>query len=70
MVENCCAKPWGIISVPLALPSLDDLKDKFGELSRGEPHLGVNPAAPSPEDPTLSLEKERYNLGLKVIMRP
>jgi len=37
-------------------------------ISRAEPHLGVNPKMASLEDPTITLEVERYNLGQKVIL--
>ena len=66
MVDNCLGKPWGLISIPLKVPTLDQLKEKFYELSRAEPHLGLNPSAMSLEDTTISLETERYNLGQRV----
>ena len=53
--------------VPLKTASLDDLIERFAELSRADPHLGVNPGAPSGDDPSLTLEQERYQLGVKVL---
>lgn len=47
--------------------SLDDLIERFAELSRADPHLGVSPGAPSGDDPSLTLEQERYQLGVKVL---
>ena len=46
--------------------TLDQLKDKLSEMASHEPHLGLNPAAASAEDPTVSLETERFLLGQKV----
>ena len=34
---------------------------RFAELSRADPHLGVSPGAPSGDDPSLTLEQERYH---------
>ena len=59
-------KPFGLIQVPLKTASLDDLIERFAELSRADPHLGVSPGAPSGDDPSLTLEQERYQLGVKV----
>lgn len=56
-----------MISVPLTTPNLNQLREKFSELTRAEPHLGLNPRAPSVEDPSITLEAERYTLGLKVL---
>ena len=53
--------------MPMATPSLNLLREKFSELTRAEPHLGLNPRAPSLEDPSITLEAERYTLGLKVL---
>ena len=36
-------------TVPMATPSLNLLREKFSELTRAEPHLGLNPRAPSLE---------------------
>ena len=33
----------------MATPSLNLLREKFSELTRAEPHLGLNPRAPSLE---------------------
>lgn len=60
-------KPWKLINVPLTIPNLNQLREKFSELTRAEPHLGLNPFAPSLEDPSITLEAERYALGLKVL---
>ena len=60
-------KPFGLIQVPLKTASLDDLIERFAELSRADPHLGVSPGAPSGDDPSLTLEQERYQLGVKVM---
>ena len=60
-------KPFGLIQIPLKTASLDDLIERFAELSRAEPHIGVSPGAPSGDDPSLTLEQERYQLGLKVL---
>ena len=69
VVPDCTIgkKPWKLINVPLAVPSLNGLREKFSELTRAEPHLGLNPQAPSLEDPSMTLEAERYALGLKVL---
>ena len=53
--------------MPLRTASLDELIERLAELSRAEPHLGVSPGAPSGDDPALSLEQERYQLGVKVL---
>ena len=53
--------------MPLKTASLDELIERLAELSRAEPHLGVSPGAPSGDDPGLSLEQERYQLGVKVL---
>ena len=45
--------------------TLDQLREKLSEMSSHEPHLGLNPAAASAEDPTVSLETERFLLGQK-----
>ena len=42
-------KSWRLITVPMATPSLNLLREKFSELTRAEPHLGLNPRAPSLE---------------------
>ena len=42
-------KSWRLITVPMATPSLNTLREKFSELTRAEPHLGLNPRAPSLE---------------------
>ena len=68
LVEDPISKPLGIISIPLRVSSLAQLREKFSELARTEPHLGLNPLAPSLEDPSINLETERYNLGQKVRM--
>ena len=60
-------KPFGLVQVPLRTASLDELIERLAELSRAEPHLGVSPGAPSGDDPGLSLEQERYQLGVKVL---
>ena len=60
-------KPFGLIQIPLKTASLDDLIERFAELSRAEAHIGVSPGAPSGDDPSLTLEQERYQLGLKVL---
>ena len=44
-----------------------DLREKFSELARAEPHLGLDPQAPSLEDPSSTLENERFALGRKVL---
>ena len=68
MPENIAGKKsWRMISVPLTTPNLNQLREKFSELTRAEPHLGLNPRAPSLEDPSITLEAERYTLGLKVL---
>ena len=69
VVPDCTVgkKPWRLISVPLTTPSLNQLREKFSELTRAEPHLGLNPGCPSLEDPSITLEAERYALGLKVL---
>ena len=69
MVPDCTVgkKPWRLISVPLTTPTLNQLREKFSELTRAEPHLGLNPGCPSLEDPSITLEAERYALGLKVL---
>lgn len=54
------ARPWGMIGVPFKVPTIEQLREKFSELARAEPHLGLNPQAQSLEDPTISLETERY----------
>ena len=59
-------KPF-IFQVPLKTASLDDLIERFSELSRAEAHLGVSPNAPSGDEPSLTLEQERHQLGLKVL---
>lgn len=64
LAEHC--RPWGVISIPLSVPNLDQLREKFSELAKGEPHLGLNPLTSSSEDPGITLETERYNLGQKV----
>ena len=46
---------------------MDDLIERFSELSRAEAHLGVSPNAPSGDEPTLTLEQERHQLGLRVL---
>ena len=46
---------------------MDDLIERFSELSRAEAHLGVSPNAPSGDEPSLTLEQERHQLGLKVL---
>ena len=47
VVPDCTIgkKPWKLINVPLAVPSLNGLREKFSELTRAEPHLGLNPQA-------------------------
>ena len=60
-------KPFGLIQIPLKTAALDDLIERFSELSRAEPHIGVSPGAPSGDDPSLTLEQERYQLGMKVL---
>ena len=60
-------KPFGLIQIPLKTASLEDLIERFSELSRAEPHIGVSPGAPSGDDPSLTLEQERYQLGMKVL---
>ena len=60
-------KPFGLIQIPLKTAALEDLIERFSELSRAEPHIGVSPGAPSGDDPSLSLEQERYQLGMKVL---
>ena len=69
VVPDCTIgkKPWKLINVPLAVPHLNVLREKFSELTRAEPHLGLNPQAPSLEDPSMTLAAERYALGLKVL---
>ena len=52
-------KPWRLIGVPVTTPSLNQLREKFSELTRAEPHLGLNPGCPSLEDPSITLEAER-----------
>ena len=47
--------------------SKNHLREKFSELARAEPHLGLDPGAPSLEDPASTLELERFNLGRKVL---
>ena len=44
-----------------------DLREKFSELARAEPHLGLDPQAPSLEDTSSTLESERFALGRKVL---
>ena len=46
---------------------MDDLIERFSELSRAEAHLGVSPHAPSGDEPSLTLEQERHQLGLRVL---
>ena len=46
--------------------TLDQLRDKLSEMANHEPHLGLDPTAASSEDPTISLETERFLLGQKV----
>ena len=46
--------------------SLEDLIERFSELSRAEAHLGVSPQAAG-EEPSLTLDQERHQLGLKVL---
>ena len=60
-------KPWGMITVPLNVPTLSQLREKFSELARAEPHLGLDPQTPSLEESTMTLEMERFNLGRKVL---
>ena len=69
MIPDCTIgkRPWKLINVPLAVPNMNALREKFSELTRAEPHLGLNPQAPSLEDPSMTLEAERYALGLKVL---
>ena len=43
------------------------MREKFSELARAEPHLGLDPQAPSLEDPSSTLENERFALGRKVL---
>jgi hypothetical protein len=43
-------------------PTLSQLREKFCELARGELHLGLDPQAPSIEDPNITVEMERYCL--------
>ena len=72
-VEHFCggtsgfARPSGMITVPLNVATLSHLREKFSELARAEPHLGLDPGAPSLEDPASTLELERFNLGRKVL---
>ena len=49
--------------------TLDQLKDKLSEMASHEPHLGLDPTAASTEDPSISLETERFLLGQKVRRR-
>ena len=46
--------------------TLDQLKEKLSEMASHEPHLGLDPNAASAEDPSISLETERFLLGQKV----
>ena len=46
--------------------TLDQLRDKLSEMANHEPHLGLDPTAASSEDPTISLETEKFLLGQKV----
>ena len=72
-VEHFCAgtsgfaRSSGMITVPLNVATLSHLREKFSELARAEPHLGLDPSAPSLEDPASTLELERFNLGRKVL---
>ena len=66
MADNDHGKLWGMINVPLTNPTMDELRERFAELSNCEPHLGLNPLAPSLDDPSITLETERHNLGEKV----
>ena len=51
VIPDCMVgkKSWRLITVPMATPSLNLLREKFSELTRAEPHLGLNPRAPSLE---------------------
>ena len=42
------------------VPTVAQLREKFCELARGELHLGLDPQAPSIEDPNITVEMERY----------
>ena len=42
------------------VPTLSQLREKFSELARGELHLGLDPQAPSIDDPNVTVEMERY----------
>ena len=46
--------------------TLDQLRDKMSEMASHEPHLGLDPTSASTEDPSISLETERFLLGQKV----
>ena len=55
-----------MLSPDSQVSTLEQLKDKLSEMSKREPHLGLDPTAASTEDPTISLETERFLLGQKV----
>jgi len=57
-----------MIKVPLSVPRLIHLREKFIELSRADPHLGLNPNVASLDEPSITLAAERYNLGQRVLM--
>ncbi|XP_040575827.1 TBC1 domain family member 19 [Lepeophtheirus salmonis] len=58
---------WGMIKVSFATLSLKELREKFIEISKIEPHLGVNPLLASTSEPNTTMESERYSLGTKVL---
>ena len=66
-VSGQMGRPFGLVQVPLKTASLEELMERFGEMSRAEAHLGVSPGAPSQDEPSLTLEQERQQLGLKVL---
>merc|ERR1712130_41708 len=66
-VSGQMGRPFGLVQVPLKTASLEDLMERFCEMSRAEAHLGVSPGAPSQDEPTLTLEQERQQLGSKVL---
>ncbi|CAH0387463.1 unnamed protein product [Bemisia tabaci] len=58
---------WEFTHLSLKVKSFAELKILYGEISRGEPLIGVHHEMPSQRAPYPSLEAERIALGEKVI---
>jgi len=58
----------GLVRIPLAVPSLNDLRKKFSELAAGDPHLGSVSAVAGTDTGADAFEAERYALGQRVIL--